>query len=68
MATTKSTRKVYRSRVKASKCRRKPRYACAATTGCKVAAGKKRTFCRKNKNTKTRKNGGRKSRKSRGRK
>ena len=58
MATTKSTRKVYRSRVKASKCRGKRASSCRQAPGCKIALGKKRTFCRKNKNTKTRKSGG----------
>ena len=65
MATTKSTRKVYRSRVKASKCRGKRASSCRQAPGCKLALGKKRSFCRKTKNTKTRKSGGRKTRKSR---
>ena len=67
MATTKSTRKVYRSRVKASKCRGKRASSCRQAPGCKIALGKKRTFCRKNKNTKTRKSGGGMGYNSRGR-
>ncbi len=44
--------RIYKNRVKDSACRGKKPYACAATSGCKVAAGEKRTFCRKEHNVK----------------
>lgn len=44
--------KIYKNRVKDSACRGKKPYACAATSGCKVASGEKRTFCRKEHNVK----------------
>jgi hypothetical protein len=47
-----SKKKTYRARVKRSTCKNKKPYACAASTKCKIAKGKKRTFCRKKKNTK----------------
>ena len=44
--------KIYRSRVKSSKCRTIKRSAvCKRTSECKYAYGKKRRFCRKSKNT-----------------
>lgn len=51
-----ATRKrVYRKRVKTSKCRGKGPAACRGTRGCKYSSkGKKRTFCRKSKNVKLR--------------
>ena len=50
-----SKRKSYRKRVKTSKCRSKPRYACAATKGCKLTkSGKRKTYCRKSSNHKVR--------------
>lgn len=36
-----------RSRDRSSKCSKKTQRACALTPGCKVASGKKRTYCRK---------------------
>lgn len=43
-------RRLYRSRVKKSACRKKGAYACVATTGCKMTKkGKK--YCRRSKNT-----------------
>ena len=44
--------RIYKNRVKDSACRGKKLYACAATSGCKVASGEKRTFCRKEHNAK----------------
>ena len=52
-----SVRKVYRSRLRTSKCRGKGPASCRGTSGCKVASGRKRSFCRKRSNTK-RKRGG----------
>ena len=51
---TKTPRKqrIYKNRVKDSACRGKKPYACAATSGCKIASGEKRTFCRKDHNVK----------------
>lgn len=45
----KRKRKTYRKRVKANKtgCRGKRIAACKNKSGCKVAKGKKRTFCRR---------------------
>uniref|UniRef100_A0A6C0JCA3 Uncharacterized protein n=1 Tax=viral metagenome TaxID=1070528 RepID=A0A6C0JCA3_9ZZZZ len=47
--TTKRKSKVYRNRVKrnSSGCRGKKSTACRKKTGCKVAKGKKRSFCRR---------------------
>ena len=44
--------RIYKNRVKDSACRGKKPYACVATSGCKVASGEKRTFCRKEHNVK----------------
>ena len=46
-------RKVYRSRIKKSKCRRLGPATCRRTDGCKYARGTKRRFCRKSKNSRT---------------
>jgi len=48
-ATLKKRAKTYRKRVKAnaSGCRRKRLAACKNKSGCKVAKGKKRSFCRR---------------------
>ena len=48
-ATLKKRRKTYRKRVKknASGCRKKRLAACKNKSGCKVAKGKKRSFCRR---------------------
>ena len=45
----KSKRKTYRKRVKRNSagCRKKRIAACRNKSGCKVAKGKKRTFCRR---------------------
>ena len=44
--------RIYKNRAKESACRGKKPYACVATPGCKLATGKKRTFCRKDHNVK----------------
>ena len=49
-----SAQKSYRKHRKTSKCRGTKPYACAVRTDCRVAKGKKRTFCRTIKNKKTR--------------
>ena len=49
-----------RRRLKKSKCRGKGPASCRGTAGCKVASGKKRSFCR------TRKNRTRRSRNQKG--
>ena len=51
-----ATRKrVYRKRVKTSKCRGKGPASCRGTKGCKYSSkGKKRSFCRKSHNVKVR--------------
>ena len=46
--------KLYRQRVKTSKCRKVPKTACNAKPTCKYATGKKRQFCRMKSNTRTR--------------
>ena len=43
--------KLYRQRVKTSKCRKVPKPACNAKPTCKYASGKKRQFCRMKTNT-----------------
>lgn len=45
-------RKVYAARTRKSHCRGLIRAKCRHTSGCKVADGTKRSFCRKGKNTK----------------
>ena len=50
MATTKSSRKLYRRRVKNSKCRGKRGRTCNKTITCKYASGSKRSFCRSKRN------------------
>lgn len=52
----KNTLRAYRMRVKTSKCRGKRASSCRIAPKCKLAAGKKRTFCRKTKNMKLHKN------------
>ena len=47
MATTKYCRKLYRRRVKNSKCRGR---TCNKTTTCKYSSGSRRSFCRSKKN------------------
>ena len=44
MSNTLSKRQIYRTRVKMSKCRRKPPLKC--TKSCKYAKGSVRSFCR----------------------
>jgi len=51
--TRASKRKIYRARVKSSKCRKLGRATCRRTSGCKNANGSKRRFCRKTKNTRS---------------
>lgn len=48
----------YARRVRKSPCRSKGPATCRRTSGCKYSSGKKRSFCRKNKNTKRRMKGG----------
>lgn len=48
-----SAKHSYRRKVKSSRCRGAGAYKCV-TLGCKVAKGRKRTFCRKKKNTRRR--------------
>ena len=45
--------KLYRQRVKTSKCRKIPKPACNAKPTCKYASGKKRQFCRMKTNTRS---------------
>ena len=47
-----STKRIYRKRVSKSPCRGKKNVSCKKSRGCKVAKGKKRSFCRKQINTK----------------
>ena len=48
--TLSNKRKIYRDRVKKSKCRKLGRATCRRTSGCKNANGTKRRFCRKSTN------------------
>jgi hypothetical protein len=43
---SRKTLRVYRSRVKRSRCRGLKRATCRRTPGCKRASGTKRSFCR----------------------
>ena len=45
-------KKLYRKRVKGSKCRGMMTAKCRSSKSCKMALGKKRSFCRKTGNTK----------------
>ena len=47
-----AAKKLYRKRVKASKCRGMMTAKCRSSKSCKMALGKKRSFCRKAGNTK----------------
>ena len=47
-----SRKRSYARRVRRSHCRGKGPAVCRGTSGCKYSSGKKRSFCRKNKNTK----------------
>ncbi len=58
MAPSKSTLKVYRTRVRTSSCRGLRGRTCNKKPGCKhTTKGKKRNFCRKNKNKVSRRRG-----------
>jgi hypothetical protein len=46
----KNVIKIYRTRVRKSMCRFKPRKSCKTHKSCKYASGKTRKFCRKLKN------------------
>ena len=50
---SKEKAKLYRQRVKTSKCRKVPKPACNAKPTCKYASGKKRQFCRMKSNTRS---------------
>ena len=52
MSLRTSAKRSYRRRVRTSKCRKLRGAVCKRTSGCKVARGKKRSFCRKSRNTK----------------
>ena len=46
-----TSRRVYRSRVKRSSCRKLRGRTCNKRSNCKYASGSKRGFCRKRKNS-----------------
>lgn len=48
----KSRRKLYRTRTKASKCRKQTQSKCKTMKKCKYTSGKKRKYCRKTRNAK----------------
>ena len=48
--TATQTKKIYRSRVKTSHCRKLGRLVCSKKINCKMANGTQRTYCRKLKN------------------
>ena len=52
-----SAKRSYRRRVRSSKCRKLRGAVCKRTAGCKMARGKKRSFCRKTRNTKRHRRG-----------
>ncbi len=51
--TASQKKKIYRSRVKTSKCRKLGPATCRRKPGCKRANGPKRQYCRKSKNRHT---------------
>ena len=55
---SKTRARSYRRRLKASPCRRKGPAVCRGTAGCKVASGRKRSFCRRSRSTRRVKRGG----------
>tara|TARA_Y100001936_G_C15881673_1_gene563138 strand:+ start:160 stop:390 length:231 start_codon:yes stop_codon:yes gene_type:complete len=50
----KSRARSYRRHRKSSHCKGKGPAACRGASGCKVASGRKRSFCRRSRNTHTR--------------
>lgn len=50
----RSLRRSYRRHVKLSPCATRKQYSCVRTRGCKMASGKKRSFCRRRLNMRTR--------------
>ena len=50
----RSLKRSYRRHVKASSCKGKRARTCNKSSGCKLATGKKRSFCRKTRNTRHR--------------
>ena len=50
---SKEKTRIYRQRLKTSKCRKMPKPACNAKATCKYANGKKRQFCRTKYNTRS---------------
>ena len=50
----RSMRRSYRRHMKKSGCKGKGPAVCRATSGCKYASGKRRSFCRKSKVTRSR--------------
>ncbi len=53
----RSRNRSYMRRRKSSPCHKKRTSTCRSLSGCKVAMGKKRSFCRKSRNTKRSKGG-----------
>lgn len=56
-----SAKRSYRKRVRSSKCRGMKTAKCRNASGCKMAFGKKRSFCRKVSNTHRRRASSKKS-------
>ena len=52
----RSLRRSYRRHVTMSPCASRKQYSCVRTRGCKMASGKKRSFCRRRLNMRTRRN------------
>jgi|TARA_B100001057_G_C22422677_1_gene784176 hypothetical protein len=59
---SKSRARSYRRRLRSSPCRRKGPAVCRSTAGCKVASGRKRSFCRRSRSTRRAKRGGKRRR------
>ena len=53
---SKEKTRIYRQRLKTSKCRKIPKPACNAKATCKYTNGKKRQFCRTKYNTRSNNN------------
>lgn len=47
MRRARTRKQIYRNRTKRSQCRNKSLKACSSTVGCKVARGRKGSYCRR---------------------
>jgi len=62
---SKSRARSYRRRARSSPCRKKGPAVCRGTAGCKVASGRKRSFCRRAKSPRRNRSAGKSRRRHR---